>query len=430
MLLYQEQVLECARAVAGYTLAEADEIRRAMTKDRGPGAMERIRKDFLKRSVSRGVPQERARQVVDWIEGFAAYGFSQAHAASFAELAYASAYMRRHYPAEFFASELNSMPMGYYSPRVLLNEARRAGLTILPPDIHLSGEGCTCEEDGRAIRVGLCYCKGLSRRAIQEICSEREERSFCSVGDLYRRTSVGRDALENLIRAGFLDSMGSGDVGSGRVSSSKKELLEQTRELPEKRANGSQKELTAEHPAAQWESKRAGDNVASLPLPAGEEEEMQRAALSLDVGGHPLAPLRGALCDLGVTPARAMRELPTGTRARAAGIMECLQRPPTKSGARVYFVIVEDESGLLQATAFRDTYECYGHHLHRAGALLMEGVVARDERRGFSFVVDRIGDLARVLERHGARPEPSASSLHMAASSGQRSGAQAGLTGT
>lgn len=429
VLLYQEQVLECARAVAGYTLAEADEIRRAMTKDRGPGAMERIREDFLKRSVSRGVPKEKARQVVDWIEGFAAYGFSQAHAASFAELAYASAYMRCHYPAEFFTAELNSMPMGFYSPRVLLNEARRIGLSVLPPDIHLSGEGCTVEEDGTAIRVGLCYCKGLSRRAIQQICAEREERPFSSVSDLYRRASVGRDALEHLIRAGFLDSIVSGCDGLGR-GSGRKELLCQTKGLPRKRSNGSQKELPAEHPAGQWDSRRADGNVASLPLPASEEGRMQRTILSLDVGGHPLWAYRRALCDLGVTPARRIRELPTGTRARAAGIVECLQRPPTKSGARVYFVIVEDESGLLQATAFRDTYERYGHHLHRAGALLMEGVVEQDERRGFSFVVDRIGDLGRVLERRGTGAEAEASSFRRSASNGELREAPARLTGT
>lgn len=281
------------------------------------------------------------------------------------------------------------------------------------------------EEEGVAIRVGLCYCKGLSRRAIHEICAEREERPFSSVGDLYRRTSVGRDALENLIRTGFLDSIGSANGGSGR-----RELLQQTKGLPKKRANVSQKELPAEHPAVQWESRRADDNVASLPFPKDEEERMQRAALSLDVGGHPLWAYRRALCELGVTSARAIRELPAGTRARAAGIMECLQRPPTKSGARVYFVIVEDDTGLLQATAFRDTYERYGHHLHRAGALLMEGVVEQDERRGFSFVVNRIGDLVRVLERRGASAEPGEPGFCRLASEGERHNAPAGLTGT
>ena len=171
VLIYQEQVLEVAHRVAGFTLAEADGIRRAMTKNRGPGAMDGIKKEFLRRSVSRGVPEKTAREIVEWMMGFAAYGFSAAHAASFAELSYASAYMRCHYPAEFFASLLNSQPMGFYSPRVLLNEARRVGVAVLPPDIHLSGEGCTVEDIsvGPAIRVGLSYCKGLSKTSIEGI---------------------------------------------------------------------------------------------------------------------------------------------------------------------------------------------------------------------------------------------------------------------
>lgn len=112
-----------------------------MTKSRGPGAMDGIKREFLRRAAERGVPPDKAREIVDWIEGFAAYGFSAAHAASFAELSYASAYMRTHYPAEYFASLLNSQPMGFYSPRVLLNEARRVGLRVLPRTFAFLGEG-------------------------------------------------------------------------------------------------------------------------------------------------------------------------------------------------------------------------------------------------------------------------------------------------
>src|SRR5215213_812947 len=211
VLIFQEQVLEVAHVVAGFSLAEGDQIRRAMTCDRGPGAMRALREEFVRRALTRGVPEETAREVFSWMEGFAAYGFSAAHAASFASLAYASAYMKLHYPAEFFCALLNSQPMGFYSPRTLLNEARREGIRILPPDIHLSGEGFIVEEDGAALRVGLKYAKGLSRRAMSSILSERDERPFASVPELYRRTAVEKDALENLIRAGFLDSLALGN---------------------------------------------------------------------------------------------------------------------------------------------------------------------------------------------------------------------------
>ena len=140
VLVFQEQVLDVANAVAGFTLAEGDLLRRAMTKDRGPGAMRDLRREFLRRARENGVPAAGADEVFSWMEGFSVYGFSAAHAACFAELSYASAYMRCHYPAEFFAALLDSQPMGFYSPRLLLNEARRIGLRTLPPDIHLSDD--------------------------------------------------------------------------------------------------------------------------------------------------------------------------------------------------------------------------------------------------------------------------------------------------
>ncbi len=399
VLIYQEQVLEVAHKVAGFSLAEADGIRRAMTKDRGPGAMDGIKQEFLEKTISRGVAEETAREIVDWMMGFAAYGFSAAHAASFAELSYASAYLRAHYPAEFFTELLGSQPMGFYSPRVPLNEARRIGITILPPDIHLSGEGCTCEEDGTAIRVGLSYCKGLSRKSVDGILVERAERLFYSVADLYHRTPLDARALSNLIRGGYLDSLGVALPGGRR------ELLDTVSHLPKKRRTDAQRELasslitggSSSLEQGWWHERPSDHRIASLPFPPGEEERMQRAVLSLDVAEHPLRSYREELKSLKVTPARKIREMPSGSRVRAAGIMECLQSPPTKSGKSVHFLLLEDETGLLQATIFSDVHQRYGHHLYRAASFLLEGVVEQDERRGFSFVVDKIDDLGVLL---------------------------------
>ena len=194
VLIFQKQVLEIACVVAGFSLAEGDQIRRAMTRDRSPGAMKELREEFVSRAVARGVPRATAREVFSWTEGFAAYGFSAAHAASFAELAYASAYMRTHFPAEYLAAILNSQPMGFYSPRAILNEARRIGRCVLPADVYLSGEGFTAEESaaGAVLRVGLKYAKGLSRKALSPILAERRKAPFDSTLDLYRTTTVGR----------------------------------------------------------------------------------------------------------------------------------------------------------------------------------------------------------------------------------------------
>lgn len=390
ILMYQESVLEVARAVAGFSLSEGDLIRRAMTKDRGHGAMDGIRREFLERATARGVPEEKAREVFGWMEGFSVYGFPKAHAASFAELAYASAYTRAHYPGEFFAGVLSSQPMGFYSPRTVLNEARRVGLGVLPPDVHLSGDGFTVEEDGAAIRVGLSYSKGLSRKAVEGILSERRVRPFVSAADLYRRTPVERDALENLAKGGFLDAPAGGSAARGRV-------LSEVRGLPKKRRrHETQPEMIMEHPASGWEGREEG-RASHLPLAETARERMEWEALGLNVSRHPLSPYQEALRELGVTPSVDVPKLPHGSRARAAGLMECLQCPPTKSGRPVWFLVLEDERGLLQATIFERVYDEHGWLLHHRGALLLYGRVEQDRRRGFSFLVERIGDLKEAL---------------------------------
>jgi len=395
ILVYQEQVLAVANAVAGFTLAEGDLLRRAMTKDRGPGAMEDLRKEFMRRARENGVPKTKADEVFSWMEGFSVYGFSAAHAASFAELSYASAYMRRHYPAEFFAAVLDSQPMGFYSPRLLLNEARRIGLEVLPPDIHLSGEGFAVEEDGSALRVGLRYCKGLSERAISSIVFERRRRSFVSVADLYQRTAVEKDSLQSLIEGGFLDPL------SG--ASERSRLLGEVATLPRKR-RGRQEEIPQPHPASWWVS-RERRIVEHLPLTNTAKERMEWEVLGLNVHGHPLAPYRDALEKLGVVSSEEIRELPHGSRARAAGLIECLQSPPTKSGFRVYFLLIEDEWGLLQATIFRSVYERCGDILHHEGAFFLEGRVEQTVEKGFAFLVHHIESLRDAL--FGARvPAP------------------------
>jgi error-prone DNA polymerase len=397
VLIFQEHVLEVAHVVAGFTLAEGDQLRRAMTKDRGPGAMKRLREEFVGRAVARGVPEEAAREVFSWMEGFAAYGFSAAHAASFASLSYASAFMKRYYPAEFFCALLNSQPMGFYSPRTLLNEARRERIAILPPDIHLSGEGFTVEEDGGALRVGLKYAKGLSSTAISSVLAERWKRPFASAEDLYARTSVERDALANLVRGGFFDPL--------TKSLGRNGLLDALCNLPKKRSSAQrrQAELPLPHPASWWERREGvGDQRAAyLPLTTDQRERMEWEALSLNVLRHPLSPFREALEQLGVTPSTEILSLPHRAQVRAAGLLEELQRPPTRSGRPVYFLLIEDEVGLLQATLFEGAYKRHGHVLHRSGAFLLEGRVEQDRRRGFSFLVERVLDLWEVLE--GAR---------------------------
>ena len=225
---------------------------------------------------------------------------------------------------------------------------------------------------------------------------------FVSVADIYSRTAVEKDGLESLIESGFLDGLA--------VSGSREELLAAARDLPKKRNSSRQAELPLPHPASWWEQRLGlGDRTSYLPPTAARREEMEWEALSLNVFRHPLSPYREALKELRVTPSREILDLPHGTKVRAAGLLESLQRPPTKSGRPVYFLMIEDERGLLQATIFERVYARYGHLLHREGAFLLEGVVEQDIRRGLSFLVHRVEGLGEILAS-GEVPAPRAAS--------------------
>lgn len=157
------------------------------------------------------------------------------------------------------------------------------------------------------------------------------------------------------------------------------------------------------HPSDGWESRVETAEAYLLPT-ADQAEQMEWEALGLNVYRHPLAQHRTALRDLGVTSSKAVWNLPHGTHTRVAGLLECMQRPPTKSGRPVYFLMIEDEDGLLQTTMFRPTYERFGHILHQKSAYLLEGRVEQDDRRGFSFLVEAVRDLAPLLSATGTAP--------------------------
>ncbi|TLM98367.1 MAG: DNA polymerase III subunit alpha, partial [Actinobacteria bacterium] len=183
VIVYQEQVLLVSKAVAGFSLAEADSLRRAMTKGRSREQMEQIRGHFLERSLARGVSAEVAGEVFRQLEGFAAYGFNKAHAACFAVVSYASAWLRTYYPAEFAAAILNHEPMGFYTARLVVNDARRHGIGILVPHVNASEAGYTVEREGAAIRVGLKDVHEMTARLLETIPRERAVRPFRDLAD-------------------------------------------------------------------------------------------------------------------------------------------------------------------------------------------------------------------------------------------------------
>ncbi|MDP9365867.1 MAG: DNA polymerase III subunit alpha, partial [Chloroflexota bacterium] len=201
VVLYQEQVLGVAMALAGFTAGQADQLRRAMSRKRSRDAMLRLWDQFREGALKRDVPLETAKTVFEKLLGFAEYGFPKSHAAAFALLAYQSSWLRCHHPVEFACALLNNQPMGFYPPHVLTNDAKRHGVRVLPPDVNASGVRCSV--DGNAVRIGLGFVAELGEEAATRLVAERAANGrYRSLADLVRRVPLRIEAAENLVAVG------------------------------------------------------------------------------------------------------------------------------------------------------------------------------------------------------------------------------------
>ena len=371
VILYQEQVLQVAHDLAGMSYAEADGFRRAMTHDRTPEEMEKMRGSFISSAARNRVDKRIAERVFEQLAAFAAYGFCKAHAATYAILAYQTLWLKCHYPAEFFAAVLSNQPMGYYPPHVLVAEARRCGVEIMPPDINRSSDRYT--GGGGAIRVGLAQLKGMSNRALQSILAQRAEGRFTSLRDFVLRTRVGQSIVENLIRVGAFDSLGSreemlselpGLVGLGRrVGKGARPLIEDA---------------------------ETGSIEANLNIDRKTRMLAERELLSLDLSAHPLDfyPF-----DNGFTRIKDLPSVAKGSAVKIAGSVIRYQTPPTRNGNRVLYVIMEDGTGVADVTVFGDVQEKCGQVMFREGWLVVEGKVQRRGPKALSIIAENLSPL-------------------------------------
>ena len=189
VVVFQDQVLEVAMALAGFTIGEAEGLRRAMSRKRSEEAIEAFRERFVEGAARNGVDAETADKVYDKLAAFSGFGFPKSHAAAFGLLAYQSAWLRHHYPAEFLCALLNAQPMGFYPPSSLVRDAQRRGVQVRPPDVNLSEVRCTWDEG--AVRMGLEYVKSVGKDDAEAVVAERDARGeFLGVGDLARRVPL------------------------------------------------------------------------------------------------------------------------------------------------------------------------------------------------------------------------------------------------
>jgi error-prone DNA polymerase len=334
--LFQEQVMRLAMAAADYTPGEADQLRRDMAAWRKSGSLDGHRERLVGRMVHKGIAREFAERVFEQIRGFGEYGFPEAHAASFALISYATAYLRRHYLPEFTCALLSSQPMGFYAPATIVTDAQRAGLEVRPVDVLHSEWDCTLEPagDSLALRMGLRYVKGLGSGAGLRIEAAAQERAFDSLEDLLRRTGLDERSLALLAEAGALSGFGLDRRG------------------------------------ALWAARGLARTAPpSLPLPPAERipdfpglSRLEEIAWDLrssahSVHGHPLLALRGELRALGLLSAAEIQTRPAGERLDYAGIVICRQRPGTASG--VTFFTLEDETGFVNLVVWKRLFEAH-----------------------------------------------------------------------
>ena len=337
--LFQEQVMRLAMVVADYTPGEADQLRRDMAAWHRTGRMERHRERLITRMQAKGIAVEFAERVFEQIRGFGEYGFPESHAASFALIAYATAWLKCHYPAEFACSLLNAQPMGFYMPATIVEDAKHHHVVMRSIDAQASEWDCTlepCDEStgGFAVLMGLRYVKGLGEREWQRIARARHLAPFASLQDFARRTTLDESSLSALAEAGAFDSL---------------QLDRRTALWEVRRLVRQQKESLS---LAAREQKPAFNSLSDF-----EEVSWDYRRTSHSTRRHPLEPMRASLIRRGLPDAHTVASMPNGAKVRYAGLVICRQRPGTAGG--VVFMTLEDETGFVNIVLWESVLQRY-----------------------------------------------------------------------
>jgi error-prone DNA polymerase len=379
VIVFQDQVLEVAMALAGFSIGEAEGLRRAMSRKRSLEAIEAFRGRFVEGSVARGVDETVANAVFDKLVGFSGFGFPKSHAAAFGLLAYQSAWLRHHYPAEFLCALLNAQPMGFYPPASLVRDAQRRGVEVRPPDVNLSQARCALEDD--AVRVGLSYVRSLGDDEAKAVAGERARGgAYGGVRELAQRTGLDRPRLEALVASGACDRF-----GPRRASLWELGFAPRAQTVPGSGGEESQLALPL-------------DPTAGTPA-LREHTEWERMladyrTTSLSVGVHPLELLRphlpqGTLSSIDLESARDRSSV------AVAGMAVARQRPATANG--VVFMLLEDEHGQVNLIIPPSVYERHRALVRAEPLLLARGRYERVDRNRNVLVreLESLGPLAR-----------------------------------
>ena len=404
--LFQEQLLRMAMITANFTGGEAEELRRAMGFKRSEARMKAIEEKLRVGMTRNGILGETQEQIIQSITSFALYGFPESHAASFALIAYASAYLKCHYLAAFTAALLNNQPMGFYHPSTIVKDAQRHGLKMLPMDVTRSDWKCSLEPSAishqPSVRLGLKYARGLREAAGQALVRERSLAPFASVQDLARRVpELRKEELTTLAEIGALNEIGSPprrhpSAALRAGSDTEKNLGENSYLIDLDGKNSSvppclRGEKGFHRRDALWQVERAvrwsGPLLDELPERDGEsplapmtDEERLVAdfrATGLTVGPHPMQYRRQDMKRMGIYRASDLAQLPNGQRLRIGGCVIARQRPGTAKG--MMFMSLEDETGIANAIIAPDLLQKNRVLLISERFLMVEGILQNQD---------------------------------------------------
>ncbi len=376
VVLFQEQVIDVAKQMGGFTAGEAETFRRAMSRKRSKPIMESYRQKFMEHAVMQsGVSPAEASRMFENLLGFAEFGFPRSHGAAFGLLAYQSTWLKHYYPAEYLCALLNEQPMGFYPAHVLTKDAQRHGVAIHRPDVNLSNTTCSVDVplpsdpgvDLRgAVRVGLGYVKGVGEASARRVEDERQrDGEYRSLFDFVQRTGLSKEATTNLIRIGAFDSLGV----------NRRDLIWQLglfvggfEQADLRRRHDRQLRLAL--PVEQ-------DSVSLADFTAYQRMANDYSVLHLSPNSHPMQFLRPRLGE-GVVSSLHLRSMPAGTRVDLAGLVVCRQQPLTAKG--IIFLLLEDEFGMVNVLVSRDLVEAHRDIIRTAPFVRVSGPL--EERAG------------------------------------------------
>ena len=386
--LFQEQAMKVAIVGAGFTPAEADQLRRAMATFKLTGGVSHFYDKLVNGMISRGYPKDFAERTFKQIEGFGSYGFPESHAASFAKIAYASSWMKHHHPDVFCAALLNAQPMGFYAPAQIVRDARQHGVEVRPVSINHSHWDCTLEPTRgryRAVRLGFRQVRGLANLHGAAIVGARGPAPFASVEEVWRRARVPRVAIERLAEADAFAC----------IAQNRRQGLWKVKGLGEAPLPLF---AAADEREGKFPPEGRETQVALRSMTDGREVVEDYRSLQLSLRAHPLSFLRSQLQAMNIVRCADLRSIRDGRNVEVAGVILVRQRPGSAKG--VLFVTIEDESGVAQGILWPSKFEIYRRQVMSASMIAMRGKLQK-EGEVIHIICDRITDHDEMLRSVG-----------------------------